>query len=241
MELIRFYCNPIVRPVAQLSQAEAHHLRSVRRLKAGEKIEIFDGKGSLAKAAIKTVTKHKVILQVEEIKTIVETRGKIILAVSVAKGDRFDWLISKCTELGVDRICPVIFERTVKQADNPKTIDRWQNITIAAAKQCRRLFLPQIDSPALLTESIERLMKDYGNARILLGSLDPDSQSLMNFRFGDNNVIAVVGPEGGLTEKEEDFLQNSSAERVQITDTILRVETAALAFASILTAQRTAG
>ena len=84
---------------------------------------------------------------------------RIIIAVSVPKGERFDWLIEKCTELGVERICPVIFERTVRQPGNPKALDRWMNLAISAGKQCKRLFLPQIDPPTNSQDCIEAIKK----------------------------------------------------------------------------------
>lgn len=242
MELLRFYCDPLNKPVAELAGPEVHHAASVRRLKAGDKVELFDGKGSVATAAIISATSRKVTLKIDELKIIPKPAcAQIILAVSVAKGERFDWLIAKATELGADRICPVIFERTVKQPKNPKIVDRWLNIAISAAKQCRRIFLPQIDSPAPLPKVIELLKADHPKACLLLGSLDQDSKPLIAQSFGDHDCIAVVGPEGGLTEKEQIFLKNQGAQHVRISITVLRVETAALAFTAVLSAQRDAG
>ena len=212
---------------------------AVLRLAAGDKVELFDGLGGLATAVISGIRKNIVTLDVEELRRSEMPKSRrIIIAVSVPKGERFDWLIEKCTELGVERICPVIFERTVKQPGNPKALDRWLNLAISAAKQCRRLFLPQIDPPMNLQEVIESIKKDSPNCRILAGGMSDDYPSLAGQSFGENDVAAFIGPEGGFTENEENLLRSGGVQFVRLTDTILRTETAAVAFAAVLCAQR---
>ncbi len=240
MNLHRFYCEIINRPVAEIAGAEARHLAQVLRLKAGDKVELFDGRGTLAAATIKNVSGKQVTLQVEDVKVFSKPNIQIILAVSVAKGERFDWLIEKCTELGVDRIVPVLFERTVKQPKNPKIVERWGSIAISAVKQCRRVFLPQIDKPMILPEVIEILKRNYPQAQLLFGGLSENSKTVLQCGFASKDVIAFVGPEGGLTDEEENLLEKSGAEAVRLTDTVLRVETAAVAFAAVLMMQRNA-
>lgn len=239
MDLIRFYCNLITRPSVELSGLEAHHLSSVRRLSKGDKVELFDGAGTVAAATIVAASGKKVSLLIDEIKVIPRpSRAQIVIAVSIAKGSRIDWLIEKCTELGVDRISPVIFERTVKQPKNPNIINRWHNLAIAAAKQSRRVFLPQIDHPAALTDVIKVLKKDFPQGEFLLGSHLADVPFLTSNLPSGDDVIALVGPEGGLTEQEHVLLKDNGVRSVRFADTILRIETAAVAFASILAAQR---
>ena len=239
MDLPRFYCSALSDSVVMLSASQAHHLADVLRLNVGQKVELFDGKGSLALAEIIRTAHRKVDLKVLELKTVQKPFQKqIIIAPSIAKGERFDWLIAKCTELGVDRISPVLFERTVKQPKNPKIIQRWQNIIVAASQQCRRPFLPQIDAPVPLPDVIKILKKDSPNSRFLFGSLSENAPALFGQPFGQKDVVAFVGPEGGLTQQEEKFLNSQSCQPVRLTDTILRIETAALAFAALLSAQR---
>ncbi len=239
MQIHRFYCDSIIQPQTVLTGTEAHHVNSVLRLKCGDVVELFDGHGALAKAAVAELSSKQVTLQIKEVITHpAPKRPAIIIAASVAKGERFDWLVGKCTEFGVDRIIPIIFERTVKQPKNPKIVDRWRNITVAAAKQCKRLFLPVIDSPVQFTEAVTKLAADYPGARILVGSLADNAKPLIKMEFDDRNVIAFIGPEGGFTETENELLTNAGAQPVQLTDTVLRVETAAIAFAAVLAAAR---
>jgi 16S rRNA (uracil1498-N3)-methyltransferase len=239
MQIHRFYCNPITKPTAELEGTEAHHLISVLRLTAGEQVELFDGAGTLAAATIVKIEKRKVTLRIGQIdKTPARTSGRIIIAPGIAKGERFDWLIEKCTELRTNRITPVIFERSVKYAANPKIIERWTNIAISAAKQSKRLFLPKIDLPMPLVDVLRMLKKEYPDCRFLAGGLSADAMPLAGQPFGQNDVAVFVGPEGGFTETEHKLLKDNGVQFIRLTDTVLRSETAALAFASVLYALR---
>lgn len=239
MHLNRFYCERLEESGIELVGGEAHHLYNVCRLKVGSEVELFDGAGTLATAVIEKATGKSALLKVVNLEKIERPdKPEVVIAVSCPKGERFDWLISKCTELGVDRITPVIFERTVKQPKNPKVVERWRSIAIAAAKQCRRIFLPQIDMPVTLSEVISAMKERYDKAEILVGSLEPKLPALITQQFGAKDIIAVIGPEGGITESEKALLENCRAKFVRLTDTVLRVETAALAFAAVLTARR---
>ncbi|MHC4221820.1 MAG: RsmE family RNA methyltransferase [Planctomycetota bacterium] len=235
----RFYCKHITQPTAELIGAETHHLISVCRLSVSDKIKLFDGNGTLAVASIVTIKSGKVGLSVESIEVFDRPAdGQIVIAASLPKGRRLDWLISKCTELGVDRICPVVFDRTVKQPKNPKILERWLNLAVSAAKQSHRIFLPQIDMPLGLPQALEVLKADYPQSKMLFGSLDENAKAIMDVPIGRGGVIAIIGPEGGMTEEEQSLLVTNGAQPVGLTDTILRVETAAIAFAAVLTAMR---
>jgi 16S rRNA (uracil1498-N3)-methyltransferase len=238
MTLHRFYCDSLAGSKVELEGTEAHHL-AVLRLGPGSQVELFDGNGTLATAVVSGIRKNIVSLDIENLCRVAPPKSRrIIIAVSVPKGDRFDWLIEKLTEFGVERICPVIFERTIRQPSNPKALDRWLNLAISACKQSKRLFLPQIDPPANLHDCLESIKKDTPSCRIIAGAVSGDCPSLTNQSFGQNDVAALIGPEGGLTENEESFLKNSGVQFVRLSDTILRTETAAISFAAILSAQR---
>ncbi len=239
MHLHRFYCEALAQPTSELTGAEAHHLISVLRLWVGDKIELFDGVGGLAVAVVQTVGRKRVTLEIERLERAEQrTNGRIIIAASIAKGERFDWLIGKCTELGADRICPVIFERTVKLATGSRVLNRWENIAIASAKQCGRLFLPVIDGPMPLKQVVEAVKSDYARCRLVFGSFAGDAKLLTGVPFGCEDVAAFIGPEGGFASDEEQLLKKAGAEGVYLTETTLRVETAAVALAAILGAQR---
>ncbi|MDD5011409.1 MAG: RsmE family RNA methyltransferase [Phycisphaerae bacterium] len=237
MRTARFFCDSLSKNTcATLTDAQFRHLTKVLRLKIGDSVELFDGKGALAQAVIEKIEKSQTVLTVKTIENFPKpSQRRVIIASSIAKGDRFELLVAKCTELGADRIVPVIFERTVKQAIQQR---RLENIALESTKQCQRLFLPQIDLPTALPQAIENLKSDYPSAKIIFGSLTNVAESVINFDFGKNDIIAFVGPEGGMTQIEENTLKKTNALPVKLTDTVLRIETAAIAFAAILTSAR---
>ena len=237
----RFYCRPIKTGRLTLTDDEARHAVRVRRLSVGDHIELFDGAGCCATARIEDTPARSLTVSVTDVnQTPPRSHRHLIIAPSIPKGDRFDWLISKCTELDVDRICPVLFQRTVKQASGPRAHQRCQKLALAAAKQSRRLFLPQIDPPAPLPAVLQTLTKDYPQAVLLTGLPDPAAPSALHLETGPAPVIALVGPEGGFTPEEHQLLLDHHARPVRLTETILRVETAAVAFAALLAACRAA-
>ena len=241
MKRHRFYCRPINQPLTVLTGGEAHHATAVLRHKRGDLVELFDGAGTIATAVIQAIENRQVTLQIEEI--VQNPRPKkpeVILACSLAQGERFDWLISKCTELGVDRICPVRFERTVKLARGEKVTERYVKLALAAAKQCERLFLPRIYAPGSLIQTLEILAEESAGTSIFYGSPNPQAQSLLQPVAVSQDMIVFIGPEGGLTLEEEDLLRKQGGREVRVTDTVLRIETAAVAAVAILCARRDA-
>jgi 16S rRNA (uracil1498-N3)-methyltransferase len=219
-----------------LTDSQFHHLTKVLRLQNGAAVELFDGKGTLAKAIIKKIEKKEATLLILDTQKISPPeKNRIVIAPSIAKGERFDLLVAKCTELGVDAIYPVLYDRTVKQTIQPKRLDM---IAIESAKQCHRLFLPTISEPLKLSQAVEKIKTHFPNAKFIFGSLTQGSISIMNFNAGENDCVAFIGPEGGLTDEEEKMLKTFSAQPVSLTDTVLRIETAAIATASVLTISR---
>ena len=219
-----------------MTDSQFRHLTKVLRLKPGDAVELFDGKGTLAKALIKKIEKDLARLAILDTKIFPQPNSKrIIIAPSIAKGERFDLLTAKCTELGADVILPVIYQRTVKQTIQSR---RLETIALESAKQCHRLFLPKIEQPQTLQQAIEKIRLDYPNAKLIFGSLTKGSISITDFEFGENDCAAFIGPEGGLTDQEEAFLKSHNAQPVGLTDTVLRIETAAVAAAAILAVKR---
>lgn len=239
MKQWRFFQRPIKTGLVTLTGSEARHIAMVLRLGSGDVVELFDGAGARSQATIQSVGPRRVDLEVQEVDSVLPiTQGRVIIAAGLAKGERFDWLIGKCTELGVDHICPIIFERTVKKSQGKNVLARYENLAIAAAKQSGRLFLPTIDPPMPLAERVANLQTVYPDADWLWGDWSDEAVSLAERPWDNRDVVSVIGPEGGLTESEWQFLLESSARPTRVAQTILRVETAAMSFAAILASQR---
>jgi 16S rRNA (uracil1498-N3)-methyltransferase len=233
MRPVRFYCETI-EPRSILDPVESGHLSRVLRLAAGAAVELFDGKGTLAEGIVEQIQRNQVTVRVtQQTHTPPRLTGRVILAVSYAKGQRFDWLAEKCTELGADHIAAVQFERTVKLGSD-KSLERLSKITLSAAKQCGRTFLPKLTGPAKLKPTVESLCGDYPQRTLIYGS--PDGKPLSDPANGSEgtDTIIFIGPEGGFTEAELDYFQTLNACPVCINPHVLRVETAAVAFCAIL-------
>jgi len=240
MRKARFYCETITPNAdAVIDDVQLRHLTKVMRLAKGDVVELFDGKGTSAQALIEKIAKDSALLKIQTLNTLTNrSNRRIIIASSEAKAQRFELVIAKCTELGVDRISPIIFERTVKQPDGKNVLRRYESIAVESAKQCQRNFLPIIDCPQSFAHAIEHLPKEYPNADIIFGSLTQDAISVINLEFDTRDVIAFIGPEGGFTDAEEKTLKALNATPVKLTDTILRIETAAIAVGAILAVKR---
>jgi 16S rRNA (uracil1498-N3)-methyltransferase len=233
---MRFYCESIDTE-SYLDPVESNHLCRALRAKRGTPLELFDGRGMLAEGVVERVDKKRTAVRVQKIVcTPGATTGRIILAVSFAKGQRFDWLVEKCTELGVDHIVAVQFERTVKLGKNT-ALERYRKISIAAAKQSKRLFLPKITGPEKFPATLESLIDQYPQSFLIYG--DPEGISLPDLsavKDGQDCVI-MIGPEGGLSENEVALLAANNASGVMISRNILRIETAAVAFCTVAAAR----
>ncbi|MEJ5260727.1 MAG: RsmE family RNA methyltransferase [Anaerohalosphaeraceae bacterium] len=221
----------------QLDPSESHHLAHVLRIKMGETVEVFDGRGRLASARVSSIQKDKVSLILSEIHTFPAPAWNIILAVSMAKANRFDFLVEKCTELGVDHIIAVVYERTVKMGKE-STLARYEKIAVSAAKQSGRVFLPRLSGPWPLSKAIEHIHIEYPQAAWIYGepSCEPSPQKGLKHAedlSSGKDIVCLVGPEGGFTEAEKQILQTLGACSVQINPNVLRIETAAIAFGAL--------
>lgn len=225
----------------ELSRTESHHLISVMRSKAGDRVELFDGKGKTAGAIVDSISRKQATVSVTDVKTVQRPdKPRVVIAAGVAKGQRFDWLVSKCTELGVDCIAAVSFERAVKQPKGETAMERYRNLAVAAMKQCGSIFMPRILLLGSLEDALKSLAADYPDGRFVFGSFGPGAKPVKNILQNIGDIIAFTGPEGGFTQKELDMLAGAGAEGVRLTETVLRTETAAIAFASVLCTNRDA-
>jgi 16S rRNA (uracil1498-N3)-methyltransferase len=238
MEVSRFYQYPLMPGRVRLSAAEGRHFVSVLRGKTGQSIELFDGQGCLADGTICQIKKNDVFVEVGKISTFPPRQnGRVILATAAAKGQRFDWMLSKCTELGADHIALVQYERSVRLG-RESAAQRYQNLAVAACKQCGRVFLPAITGPKKLNETLLELEHQYSQPRIVIGSLESSAKSISQFAGNSKDIVVFIGPEGGLTQAETQLLEHYGAVPVRIGNYILRTETAAVAFAAILESLR---
>lgn len=214
-----------------LDSQESHHAAHVLRLGLDDAVIVFDGEGNFAEAVIISIAKDAVRVRVDEVKVEKHLPLFLTIATCIPKGKRWQTLVEKCTELGVDRIIPLLSERSVVKGEGD--VGKWRRWAVEAAKQSRRSWLPEVLEPRTVSEVVAGAKKD--NAFLLLA--DPGGESPRHFLDQLKHVlhvVAVIGPEGGFTEDERKLLVRQGGHAVSLSPFVLRVETAAAAICAIL-------
>ena len=216
-----------------LPAGEAHHLRDVLRLDVGATIEVFDAAGRRATATLTRVDRDGVEARVDAIDNAIAAPS-IVVASAVPKADRADWLVEKLCELGVARWIPLRTARSVVHPEGRAKLERWGRIAIEAAKQSRRQGVMTIDALMSLDA--------------LLSTLDPTTTVVLSTRKEATPLAAVrqastllIGPEGGWTDDELSRLVLLGIREASLTQTVLRLETAAIVAAGVIASRHTPG
>jgi 16S rRNA (uracil1498-N3)-methyltransferase len=228
---IRFYCpDPPFEGRFRLGADEARHLCRVCRIGVGEFVEIFDGRGFASRSEVVAVGADWAELVIAGA-PLPDCRSPIKLAVATAipKGDRFDWLVEKATEIGVDRLIPIVTERSVIEPGSSK-LARLRRSIIESSKQCGRNHLMVLESPT----QWGRLIDSCRDSLNFLADRDGTPAGLASSIPPGQSVTLAVGPEGGFTTGERDQALQSGWNSVSFNVNTLRVETAVLAGCAVL-------
>jgi 16S rRNA (uracil1498-N3)-methyltransferase len=228
----RFYiADSLAEPTARLDGAAAHHLLHVSRLKAGEEVRLFDGRGTVATAQIMGSSKNSVELRlIETIQFPQESGRPVSVATAVPKGDRFRWLVEKATELGVRRLTPIRTCRSVVHPGDGKLAKIRQTV-ISACQQSGRNWLMEIDPVASWNEILDQYFA--GHVVLVAHPAGKPLQRRLSSIAGSSPLLLVVGPEGGFTDAEIDDAVTAGAMPVNLGENILRIETAAVALIAV--------
>lgn len=210
----------------RLDPREAVHATRVKRHRTGDHIELFDGHGLVARAAVTAAEPRRgVTVRLTEAESVAPPVGELCLASAVPRGDRMEALVETACQLGVARIAPIVFERSAPGARG--RAQRWQRVAIEACKQCGRNHLPVIDEPATLADWLaSRPPAPAGSWLADPGGAEPAALAGAARR---GHCVALVGPEGGLTGSEFDACLAAGFSPVRLGDHILRIEAAAMA------------
>jgi 16S rRNA (uracil1498-N3)-methyltransferase len=209
-----------------LDARQTHHLRDVLRLEPGEEVELFDDAGSTAKGVI-IMEQGQLTVQVQQVEKPPVSAG-LIIASAVPKGERADWMVEKLSELGVSEFIPLLTQRSVVHPQGEAKMQRWQRLATESAKQCRRNGVMRIGELTKLPDAISRTQRGWYLST-------QGGESLLNSRHGqDIPVTLFIGPEGGWTEEEIQLFTDAQIHPARLTQTILRIETAAIAAAAIV-------
>jgi 16S rRNA (uracil1498-N3)-methyltransferase len=229
----RFFAPPqnIDGSIITLSKEETHHLARVLRLQAGEEVLVFDGDGREFRCAISEVRSGHARLEImEPLRDGRESRLDLTLAQGLAKGEKFDLIVQKATELGVSRIVPLATENSDVRLDeerSAKRVERWRRISLESIKQCKRCRLVDIQTPLSLEAFLDSGPR-AGAGLLVFSERGGSTIKEALAGLGGEPITALVGPEGGWSPRELELLEARSARAVSLGPRIIRTETAAM-------------
>jgi 16S rRNA (uracil1498-N3)-methyltransferase len=211
-----------------------HQIKNVLRLGPGIQLMLLDGLGNCCRAEIKSITRDNTVLHVLDRWVVQDQTLPITLIQSMPKADKFEQILQKGTELGIQSFQPVMTTHTVPKINmlrEAKRIERWHRIMTDAARQCRRDLLPEILPIKLLGEALHQ-PKSGLNIVLWEAASAPLHQVLPQDR--PSGVRLLVGPEGGFSPAEIEKIGHNGFQTAHLGPRILRTETVGLAAASIL-------
>jgi len=242
----RFYISPENwNPGALgLAGAEAHHARDVLRMRVGEKLVIFNGRGHEITAEIVDLGSNEIGLRKLHEAETPPLQCRIVLGQAIPKGKNMDLIMQKAVEIGAAEIAPIISDRTIVQVDSESAAQKqskWQQIAVEAAKQCGQNWLPYVHAPRKLSELFSLAAAESFDLQ-LIGSLQPGARHLKKVLADYSNehkrrprsVLMLIGPEGDFTPAELALARRHGCQPITLGPIILRVETAAIYCLSIL-------
>lgn len=240
MRLTRVYVDAALAPGARvaLEGSAASHVTRVLRLRPGDALTLFNGQGGEYAGSIEKSQAGSVTVAIGEPCALErESPLRLTLAQGVSRGERMDLVVQKATELGVSALVPVLTERSVVRLDPQQAarkVAHWRAIAIAACEQSGRNRVPAVATPLALREftAVARSAGAGAGARVLLS---PGAA----LRLDDvpppiTDITVLIGPEGGLTDSEQDLARTAGFTPVRLGPRVLRTETAAIAALTLL-------
>ncbi len=215
-----------------LSESVTNHVSRVLRMKQGQEICLFNGQDQECLAVLVEVNKRSVTVELKSVHHYSrESSFSLTLVQALSKGDRFDLVVQKAVELGVEHLIPVITQRNnvrLDEAKRQKKQGQWQGIIQSASEQCGRNTLMKLSPIQGVTDY---LVNKSGAAHFVL---DPYSKiSFKEVATPISGAVFFIGPEGGFSEDEIQLMSQSGVEPVCFGPRILRTETAAIAVCSV--------
>ena len=219
-----------------LEGEEHHHLCYVARVNPRDVVWLFDSQGKSYSARVEEIHKDKTKLRILETFEKREKKNKILLAQALLKAKKMEFIIQKSVELGIVSFFPVITARSITRIEEnvEKKIKRWRKIALEAAKQSNNPQLPSIFPPF----SLKRLIDEVDAEKKLFFHEDKGTylrEVLLKGKGKSGSIseppsstIILIGPEGGWTEEETEFVVSQGYERISLGENILKSETAAL-------------
>ena len=210
-------------------KSDCNHIQNVYRLNAGNELRIIDGEYEYLTEIIQISKKEVSVKILEKKEDSYSLNVNIDVAMGILKNDKMNLAIQKLTEIGVNRIIPLKTERVVVKINEKK--EKWDVVVRETLKQCRGIKFTEITPVKKLAEidysKYDKIIFAYENSG--------ESKSLSEIiEKGDKDILYIIGPEGGITQEEVDFLKNNKAMEISLGKRILRAETAAIVVCGIV-------
>jgi 16S rRNA (uracil1498-N3)-methyltransferase len=231
-----FLCDDLTADTIALAGPEGRHAATVRRVKVGEQVDLADGRGTRARCTVLSLGQDVVHLRVDAREVEPEPAPRLVLVQALAKGDRGELAVELATEVGVDEVVPWQAERCIVKWEGPrgeKALGRWRSTAREAGKQSRRARHPVV-GPWVSTE--ELLTRVGATPTLLLHEQAAEPLASVPLP-ASGDLLLVVGPEGGLTDREVGALTGAGARAVRLGRSVVRTSTAGAAAVAVVSAR----
>ena len=222
-----------------ISGQDARHLAYSLRAKRGDKITAVDDTGNCAVIELVDFDKETIkARRVSEVQKVVAD-GKIILADCLPKQNRFETIIEKATELGVDKIQPLISERTIARPHDNAKLERWKKIAKEAAEQCARDTIPEIGYVRKLDDWLKEISLEEDWLFLFVWEMERSTTVREVLSTCDaENILVLIGPEGGFSEREATMIKSAGGVSASLGKRILKTDTAAISVLAMINYER---
>lgn len=226
----RYFTKSLVNDYFTLSEDDKYHILVVMRMKPNDKIEIVYN-NNLYIGIIEDIVDFKVKLYSKE-GVLPKKDINIVMCIPLLKEQKMDYVLQKATELGVNEIIPVILERSIIKLDEEKEAKkllRWEKIVKEASEQSKRIDIPKIHKVTQIDDL------EFDGLKIICSTFEKEKTIKKVLKNNNvNNIMFIIGPEGGISLKEEKALVNQGFIPVTLGHRIMRVETVPLYIMSII-------
>ena len=224
-----FFYKDIANGINLLPKDESHHITHVMRRHVGDVVNVANGCGELYEARIISVGTICTIDAKQVQKYVNDKKFRLHLAVAPTKMmERYEWMVDKCVEIGVDEITPILCQHSERKIIK---VERLNNIAIAAMKQSKNMFLPQINE---MLDFDDFVKNNEDDAKFMAYCDNGNNHLFNNIDTTTKKITVLIGPEGDFSNEEVDLAIAHGFEIISLGHNILRVETAAVAVAEIV-------
>ncbi|MGV0776348.1 16S rRNA (uracil(1498)-N(3))-methyltransferase [Mycolicibacterium elephantis] len=229
-----FYVEALPEPggLAVVDGDEGFHAANVRRIRAGERLDLGDGAGEMAHCVVEETGKARLTARVLDRRSVAPVSPTVTVVQALPKSDRAELAVELATEAGADAFLAWQATRCVARWDGAAKVDkglrRWGAVARAAARQSRRAYIPEVGGLVSTAQLVARVRDEIAAGAVVLALHESATQRLTDVALAQaDSLMLIVGPEGGIADEEIEALSEAGAVAVRLGPTVLRTSTAA--------------